>query len=72
MTDKFTARRLEVLNAAADLGASKGNFHRRYWRNFDQLERQGLIQRQAFTGFYRLTDAGRLAHLSHISGADCG
>ena len=54
----MTEGQRKVIDAAASFGASKGNFHGKYWRNFDQLERQGLIRRQTYTGFYFLTDAG--------------
>lgn len=56
---KFTKGQGLVMEAAASYGASKGNFHGKYWRNFDQLERKGLIRRGTYTGFYHLTDKGK-------------
>lgn len=54
----MTNNQKKVLKEAGKLGASKGNFDRKYWRNFDQLERKGLIVRQTYTEFYQLTDEG--------------
>jgi hypothetical protein len=54
----MTTGQKKVLKAAGELGASKGNFDSKYWRNFDQLEHKGLIARQTYTGFYRLTAEG--------------
>jgi hypothetical protein len=62
---RITENQMKVLSAAASYGASKGNFHGKYWRNFDQLERRGLIARQQFTGFYRLTDAGKTLEIKN-------
>lgn len=54
---KLTTGQITVLRAAAkETGVSKANASGRYWRNFDQLEMRGLIERRGIV--YVVTDAG--------------
>lgn len=55
-----------VLERAGRFGVSKGDMLGKFWRNFDQLERKGLICRH-YAGVYKLTDAGAVEWDLHFA-----
>lgn len=67
---KLTERQSELLRAAAPYSHPggvlmvtplfKGGWPSRFWRNFDQLERRGLLELRT-SGRYIITDGGRSA-----------
>lgn len=63
MTRKLTEAQRKVLSACADGGRTKSQFHSKYWRNFDQLERRGLLAvEHSFSKWsWHPTPAGRRA-----------
>lgn len=55
---------LVLKRCAEPKGFSKGRClpgEGKYWRNFDQLERRGMIERIGFDGTYRATTLGQFA-----------
>lgn len=57
---KLTAGQRDVLSAAARQEGTRKGRPGSLWRNFDQLERRGLIVCHGF-GLYHITDIGRAA-----------
>lgn len=57
---RLTAGQVSALRASArETGASKAQASGRLWRNFDQLETRGLIERRGIV--YVATEAGLTA-----------
>lgn len=62
MSERLTERQRRVLSFAVECnGIIKSNFPRSsYWRNFDQLERRGLLDRRGGYIYYA-TDRAKAA-----------